>query len=306
MDITTHTYKRVGDLEIQADVHRPEGSGVFPAVLSIHGGALIMGHRQGIDDRFRDLLLQAGYAVVAIDYRLAPETCLPEVVQDVEDACTWLRARAPQLGLSADRLAVTGGSAGGYLTLVTGCRCTPPPAALVSFWGYGDLVGNWYSAPSPHPCHHQVTVTPEEAWRQVSGPPVADERQRPGSGWTFYQHCRQRGSWPAAVSGWDPRSQVEAFRPYMPLANVTPAYPPTFLVHGTDDTDVPYEQSVLMAAALARAGVPHELWTVEGAEHGLAGGDPGRVEQAYAAALAFVERYAGHARPAGALDRQPG
>lgn len=296
MPCSTHTYKRVGDLDIRADVHRPDGAALCPAVLSIHGGALIMGHREWTDARFRDLLLGAGYGVVSIDYRLAPETRLPEVVQDVVDACAWLRGHGAEFGLDTRRLAVTGGSAGGYLTLVTGHRCQPPPAALVSFWGYGDLIGDWYSTPSPHPCHHQDTVSPEEARRQVSGPPIADERQRRGSGWIFYQHCRQRGMWPTAVSGWDPRSEADRFRPYMPLLNVTPSYPPTLLVHGTQDTDVPYENSTLMAAALARCGVPHELWTVEGAEHGLAGGDPAPIDQAYAAALAFVERHTGSAR----------
>ncbi len=63
------------------------------------------------------------------------------------------------------------------------------------------------------------------------------------------------------------------------------------LIHGTADTDVPYEQSTMMAAALAEHDVPHELVTVEGAEHGLAGADRATVEAAYADALAWLSRY---------------
>jgi acetyl esterase/lipase len=181
-----------------------------------------------------------------------------------------------------------GASAGGYLALVTGYRVKPRPAVLVSFWGYGDLVGAWYSSPSPHPRHHQIVMTEEEAWKQVDGAPVSDARQRPGNAGAFYQHCRRRGSWPKAVSGWDPVKDSSLFHPYMPLRNVTRDYPPTLLIHGTADTDVPFEQSAMMAQELARNEVPHRLVRIAGGEHGLAGGDPAEIDAAYQTALSFV------------------
>ena len=52
--------------------------------------------------------------VVSIDYRLAPETKLPAIVEDVQDACRWVRERGPKLfRIAPERLAVMGGSAGG-------------------------------------------------------------------------------------------------------------------------------------------------------------------------------------------------
>jgi dipeptidyl aminopeptidase/acylaminoacyl peptidase len=77
----------------------------------------------------------------------------------------------------------------------------------------------------------------------------------------------------------------------MPVRNVTKDYPPTVLVHGTKDTDVPYEQSTLMAAEFKKHGVEHELITVPDAEHGLAGGDPERITAAYQSAWEFVLRH---------------
>ena len=66
-------------------------------VVWIHGGALIMGHRGGIDRALLGALTKAGYVVVSIDYRLAPETKLPAIVEDVQDACRWVRERGPKL-----------------------------------------------------------------------------------------------------------------------------------------------------------------------------------------------------------------
>lgn len=288
----TYTYKRVGDLEIKADVYREDDDTRRAVVVWIHGGALINGHRESVSERLKRPFLDAGYAIVSIDYRLAPETRLPEIIRDVEDAFRWIRERGPELfHADPDRLAVTGGSAGGYLTLMTGFRVTPRPKALVALWGYGDLVGPWYSAPSPHPRHHNVKLSEEEAWQQVSGPPISDARDRKGDGGAFYQFCRQRGVWPKAVSGWDPHTEAERFVPYMPVRNVTTEFSPTLLIHGQQDTDVPHEQSVMMADEFRRCAVKHRLISIPRGEHGLGGADPRLIEEAYVAAVEFVRRH---------------
>ena len=290
--VTTHTFKRVGQLDIKADIHRPDTDAACPIVVWIHGGALINGHRAGINGRVRDRMLDHGYAIVSIDYRLAPETKLPDIIRDVEDAFVWIRKQAPAVAkLDSTKLAVMGGSAGGYLTLTSGFRAIPRPDVLVSFWGYGDLVGDWYSKPSPHPRHHRAKLSREDAYRQVAGPPVSDSRLRQGNGGSFYQYCRQHGIWPQEVSTWDPHSEADKFSPFMPVKNVTPSYPPTLMIHGTKDTDVPYEQSVIMAEQFKQHGVEHQLVAILDGEHGLGGGDPQVISAAYEKAFAFVDRH---------------
>ena len=290
--MTTHTYKTVNGLEIKADVHRVNDGLLRPIVVWIHGGALIMGHREGVNIRVRQAMLEAGYCIVSIDYRLAPETQLPAIIEDVEDALTWIREHGPEL-FHADptRIAVMGGSAGGYLTLMTGCRVKPRPSVLVAFWGYGDLIGDWYSKPSPHARHHRTKMSMDQAWQQVNGPPVADSRNRKGDGGAFYQYCRQHGEWPKAVSGWDPHTEGEKFHPYMPVRNVTKDYPPTLMIHGMTDTDVPYELSVMMAQEFRKQGVEHQLVSIPDGEHGLTGGNPTQIDKAYEDAFQFVNQH---------------
>ena len=65
------------------------------------------------------------------------------------------------------------------------------------------------------------------------------------------------------TGGWDPHTEPERFYPYMAEQHVTSDYPPTILVHGTADTDVPYECSAKMAELFGEAGVEHELHTIE-------------------------------------------
>jgi acetyl esterase/lipase len=237
-----------------------------------------------------DAARKNGWVIVSIDYRLAPETQLPDIIADVEDAFRWIRTSGTEL-FQADpqRVAVVGGSAGGYLTLISGYRVEPRPVALVSLWGYGDLVGPWYSQPSPH---YSSSLTADEAASQANENPVSDDRERQHNMTPqLYRYCRQHGLWPKVVAGWDPRTEADKFTPYMPLKHVTSAYPPTLLIHGDKDTDVPVEQSHLMAAELKRHGVEHRLIFIAGAEHGLAGAKPEEIEGANQAAVEFLQAH---------------
>jgi acetyl esterase/lipase len=291
---TTAVYKQVGDLEIKADVYRADNSKVMPVVVWIHGGALINGHREGVSGNIKRWAAENDCALISIDYRLAPETKLPAIIEDVEDAFKWIRGDgAKRFKLDTSRIVVSGGSAGGYLTLTVGFRVKPRVQGLVAFWGYGGLVGDWYSKPSPH-ARHKGVETKEQAWKNVSGPAISDSRDRKGNGGTFYRYCRRLGSWPTAVSdGWDPLKNPEKFYPYMPVKNVTQDYPETLMIHGTKDTDVPHDESVMMARELKSHGVKHKLISIEGGEHGLGGGERKKINAAHAASLEFIARHLG-------------
>ena len=238
-------------------------------------------------------MLEAGYALVSIDYRLAPETKLPAIIEDLQDAIVWVRAEGPRrFNGDTSKLVVMGSSAGGYLTLTAGFRASPRPTALVSFWGYGDLIGDWYSQPSPHQ-RHQTDSSFDVVIKQVDGPPIASEGDRDGDGGICYRYCRKHGIWPQQVSTWDPHKTSEKCYPSLPLNNLTAEYPPSLLLHGTKDTDVPYQQLVLMAAGLRTLNIEHQLISITGGEHGLGGGDPQRSDAAYGAAKAFIQRHLG-------------
>jgi acetyl esterase/lipase len=170
----TYTYKTVGDLPIKADVYRLPGDEVRPALVWIHGGALISGHRGGIRAEQRQRYLDAGFVVVAIDYRLAPETKLKGILEDVQDAFKWLRAKGPTLfKIDPKRVVVVGHSAGGYLTLMTGFAVEPRPQALVSFYGYGDVTSEWYAKPDAF-YRQRPLVSKEEAYKGIGEKEIAE------------------------------------------------------------------------------------------------------------------------------------
>jgi acetyl esterase/lipase len=293
----TYTYKTAGDTKIQAGVYRADDPQPRPVLVWLHGGALIMGNRDGVPKNLRDLCRAEGYILVSFDYRLAPEVKLPAIIEDVQEAFRWLRAEGPKL-FHADtrRIVVAGGSAGGYLTLMTGICVQPKPIALLAYWGYGDVDGDWYTKPSEH-YRKQPLVSRDEAFQQVGDKIVTGSEPGLKNRGRFYLYLRQNGLWTREVTGFELEKDKARLDPFCPVRNVTKDYPPTMLVHGTEDTDVPYQLSVNMAKELERVGVVHEFVTVPGAGHGLSGGDKKLVDEAYEKSLGFVRMHMKAASP---------
>ncbi len=288
-------YRRVGELDLCIDLYPAPGGGRRPLVVWIHGGALILGSRTRVPAHLLEACHRENWALASLDYRLAPEVKLPTLLDDVAAAFEWLRGEgARAYAYDPDQLAVTGGSAGGYLTLWCGTSVVPRPRCLVSYWGYGDLLGDWYTQPSDHYRRVIPLISREEAEsgvgrEVVSGVEGGSERNRARG--RYYHYLRQNGLWTRAVTGWDPGTEREAIAAYCPVRVLPADFPPTFLIHGTEDTDVPHSCSIEMAEALRVRGIDHVLISVEGAEHGLAGADASVTQSVYAQAVAFLRAH---------------
>ncbi len=286
----THIYKAVSGCDICLDVYRAsQGGSPSPCVVWIHGGNMTGGSRRGV----HPMVLGLGYTVVAIDYRLAPETKLPEIVADVGDALQWIREMGSgSYDINPELLGVIGHSAGGYLALMSG-TFRLPPQALVTFYGFGDIAGDWVTAPVAMPSD-TPSLTSTQAAEAHRREPVSDASRRTYDIGPFDTHCVRNGLWPYAISGRHPHEDPGFFSAYCPLRNVTSDYPPTMLVHGDCDNGVPLEQSAMMADELARNDVPAELVTIAGGTHSFDRiGPPEQARYAYERVSAFLNVHLG-------------
>lgn len=108
-----------GDIPVR--VYRPKGSSIqepLPALVYFHGGGWVFGNLDSHDPLCRALCNRAGCAVVAVDFRLAPENKFPAAVEDALAAIRHVASRGSELGIDGARVAAGGDSAGGNLATV--------------------------------------------------------------------------------------------------------------------------------------------------------------------------------------------
>jgi acetyl esterase/lipase len=118
-------YSRSGGKERLARLYQPAGSGPFPAVLQVHGGAWNNKDRTDGQNTALDLC-EAGIVVLAIDFRNAPEAPYPASLQDINYGIRWLKHHAAEFGSSAAQVGAYGTSSGGHQILLAAMRPDDP------------------------------------------------------------------------------------------------------------------------------------------------------------------------------------
>ena len=239
-------YRTVGARRMTLDVYRPSGASNAsdlgrprPAVLAIHGGSWNGGSMTAFrydPGNWVVRLAQRGFVVFAIDYRLARpgQSSWPAVLDDLRESVRWLRRHSTELGINPDRIAVMGQSSGGHLA---------------------SLLATLPEEKGPDGVSSRV-----QAVVSFYGP-----SDLPGL--INFRHLAHEPA--RALLGGAGSEQADRARRASPIEHVTLDDPPMLLIHGTDDLWVPLDQSVRMAKALDRAGVPHGLIVVDGARHGF-------------------------------------
>ncbi|MGI9516830.1 MAG: alpha/beta hydrolase fold domain-containing protein [Pirellulaceae bacterium] len=112
-------YRTGEDYRLTLDVYVPEGEGPFPAVLAVHGGSWRSGTKLNWFRHARRIA-RAGFVVVAINYRHAPEFQFPAQIHDCKAAVRWMRTNAATYKIDAERIGAVGYSAGGHLVALLG------------------------------------------------------------------------------------------------------------------------------------------------------------------------------------------
>lgn len=237
---------QVLDLRVPAST-----SGPVPLVVYLHGG----GFRDGDEDEVGGLapeLLDAGYAVASVGYRLSDEAPFPAAPRDAKAAVRHLRAHASEYGLDPARFAVWGDSAGGNL------------AALVGLTGDRRTVLDDDALGNPGVPSSVRAVVDRYGPSDLAA--RANQGRDPG--------CRPS---PAEVDAYIavylggpaptvPRVAAEA-SPITWVASA-PRIPAFSIEHGTADCIVPVDQARTFAAALTAVGQRPDLRVLDGAQHG--------------------------------------
>ena len=235
-------YGSANNTPLQLDIWYPrDDQKPAPTLVYIHGGGWIFGSKEGAVYQLLPYL-ERGWRVVNVEYRMAGNSLAPGSVEDTRCALRWVYRNAKQWNFDTSKIVLTGHSAGGHLSLITGML--PDGTALdnrcYADAKYGDVpmkvaaIVNWYGISDVNDL--------------IQGPNLKNYA------------VMWMGSMPNAA---------EVAKSVSPLTYVRAGLPPIITIHGDKDDVVPYAHATRLHDALAKTSNVNKLITVKGGGHGM-------------------------------------
>jgi acetyl esterase/lipase len=240
------TYATASNIDLKLDLYQPKNRQTpKPTLILFHGGGWVDGQKE------RNVFyllpyLSMGWAVINVEYRMAKTAPAPAAVEDCRCALRWATYHAKEYGLDTSKFVLTGTSAGGHLSLITGML----PAGNV----FDRQCPTESSTRWNQPTEPQLKVAAIVNWFGITD--VRELVDGPNA-----KHYAME--WFGSLS-----SREELARQVSPINYVRAGVPPIITIHGELDDVAPYSQAVRLHAALDKAGVPNQLVTIKGRKHG--------------------------------------
>jgi acetyl esterase/lipase len=235
-------YGGANNTALKLDIWYPrDNPNPTPTVIFIHGGGWIFGSKEGAVYQLLPYL-EKGWRAVNVEYRMAGNSLAPGSVEDTRCALRWVFRNAKQYNFDTTKIVLTGQSAGGHLSLITGIlpEGTPLDNRCYADAKYGDVpmkvaaIVNWYGIADVNDL--------------IAGPNLKNYA------------AMWMGSMPNAA---------EVAKSVSPLTYVRSGLPPIITIHGDKDDVVPYAHATRLKDALDKAKVPNQLVTIPGGGHGM-------------------------------------
>jgi len=220
------------------DLYLPEtGDGPFPLIIYIHGGGWFLGTKKQCALECIIGALNSGYAVMSVDYRLAPATKFPEFVFDVKTAVRFARANAEKYLLDPARFVAMGDSAGGHLALMVGFTAGRPEYEGEKY-GWADFGSEVQAVVDMY--GPAVLDGDKNKWLEESGVPRAG----------FMGMGAENSPFDRMMDYITPDHDVLGL--VSPIAYVHKDIPPVLIMQGEVDPVVPKQHSILLAQRIEK------------------------------------------------------
>ncbi|MFN8038373.1 MAG: alpha/beta hydrolase [Acidimicrobiales bacterium] len=232
----------------------PNASGPVPLVIFIHGGAF-KGGDKAMEAGNVQALLDRGYAVASVNYRLSGEAPFPAAVQDVKAAVRYLRANATTYGINPDQIVAWGESAGGNLAAMLGVtggqassQLDDPSLGNAGVSSAVQAVVDWFG-PTDF-----LSMDSQQSSTKCTSPESHDPASSPESQYVG-----------AAIQTVPDQAKAASPLTYVATASTLPVF---VIAHGDTDCQIPPAQSQSLHDALVTKGATATLTILPGAGHG--------------------------------------
>ncbi|MFN4257846.1 MAG: alpha/beta hydrolase fold domain-containing protein [Gemmataceae bacterium] len=255
-------YARVGDERLLLDLYLPATAGKPPLIVWVHGGAWRAGSKK---DMPLSALLDHGYAIASVDYRLSATAPFPAQVHDIKAAIRYLRAQAASHGYDATRVAIAGASAGGHLAALVGVSN-----------GHAELEGEV----GPHRDQSSDVQAIVDYFGPTNLTTILAQSTPHG--------LKVRVPALQLLLRGQPDQVPDLARLASPVYHVDKSDPPLLMIHGDQDPQVPINQAHELHGAYKQHRLPATLEVIHGGAHG---GKPFYDAERTRVVREFLDRY---------------
>lgn len=238
-------YGRKFGTALTLDVIQPKTPNGYGIIYIVSGG-WSSSHASIKPDKHA-ALLERGYTIFNVVHGSQPKFTIPEIVADIHRAVRFIRYNAARWGVNPDHLGLTGGSAGGHLSLTIGTQGGLGKAES------GDIVDAQSSAVQAVACFYPPTDFLNYGKPGVDGVGVGQ---------------LQAYAAPFGPEAATPEGRQKLGQAISPINFITAAMPPTLIIHGDADGTVPVQQAEIFVERAKAAGATAELIIKPGAGHG--------------------------------------
>jgi acetyl esterase/lipase len=255
-------YGRKHGVALTMDVFTPKKNANGAGIIFCVSGGFFSSH-DSINPNFYKELLDRGYTVFAVVHGSQPKYAIPEILNDMHRAVRFIRSHAKDYAVDPDRLGITGGSAGGHLSLMQGTTgkdgdpkakdpidrvsskvqavaCFFPPSDFLNYGKEGEVaLGNGVLSGFKAPFEFMEFDKKTNAFVLIT----------------------------------DQEKRKEIGKQISPVYHVTKDSAPTLIMHGDIDKLVPIQQAEIFIAKMKDVGAPCELVIKKGGDHGWPGMD---------------------------------
>lgn len=235
-------YAVVDGHELKLDLYMPKDAATPPLLVWVHGGRW---QRRSKEDVYTTALVEDGFAMASIDFRLSEDAPFPAQIHDIKAAIRFLRANAATYGYDATRIGIHGRSSGGHLT------------ALVGVTNRHEELEGEVGDHLDQSSDVQVVVSYFGASNLTS---ILEQSTPYG--------VSMRAPALQLLLGGPLEERVELARLASPVSHVDATDPPLLLLHGDQDPQMPISQSHELHSAYKEHSLPVHFEVIHGAEHG--------------------------------------
>ncbi|QLB18769.1 alpha/beta hydrolase [Mannheimia granulomatis] len=221
-------------LPIEATLYQDDETQPVANLIYLHGGGLLYGSKEDLPALHLNQFTQASLQIFAINYPLAPQAQLEQIMQSI---LLSLKTLQNQFATELPYF-LFGRSAGGYLALLAATKLSQQdeliqPKGVISFYGYGFLTDGWFDSPSPH--YLKLPLVSESTFQSLITTPSQEAALN--THFSTYIYARQTGKWKSLI--YQGRDKFFYLDYSLRLAELNL---PIFAAHATNDPDVPFAE----------------------------------------------------------------